>query len=86
MVALFGLCLFDLVSTSKLINECAVLTQFKIRKGLDQQVTTTQGFYSFSEFFDVEEKYLFQICVRLVTFLRFICIHIVVLCHCRTVL
>ena len=54
-VSLFGLALFDSGSTSTLINERAVPPNIEPRLGEDQVVTTTQGTYSSTKYFDAAE-------------------------------
>ena len=53
-VSVFGLCSFDVGSTSTtstLINEQVVLPQVQANIGSDQQVTTTQGIYFSNKYF-----------------------------------
>ena len=54
-ISLYGLCLFDSGSTSTLINERAIPPGVTPKQGPTQQVTTTQGNYSSSEYFDAQE-------------------------------
>ena len=54
-VTLFGIYLFDSGSTSTLINTRAVPTTATVRHGANQMVTTTQGTYNSTEYFNAEK-------------------------------
>ena len=62
LVSLFGLCLFNLDSTSTLINECVVPPNILPKQGENQLVTTTQGSYSSQNYFDASEIMFPEFC------------------------
>ena len=55
LTSLYGLCLFDSGSTSTLINRHAIPPNVAPKQGATQLVTTTQGNFSSSDYFDAQE-------------------------------
>ena len=74
LTSLYGLCLFDSGSTSTLINERAIPPTVAPKQGPTQLVTTTQGNYSSSDYFDAQEI-MFPDFVAQEKFLKCIYVH-----------
>ena len=62
LVSLFRLCLFDFGSTSTLINEHAVPPHALPKHGESQVVTTTQGTYLSSNYFNASKILFLDFC------------------------